>query len=284
LNKSYGKNAKFQIIPVEESKRAIRYWKEKIERDGWEYKPLTVFIGDSDSLIMKTSQLVELLHYLYEQLPDVKRVTMYARAATLYRKTPEELKQIHEAKLDRLHVGLETGNEWLLRHVRKGVTPEEMIIAGQKAIEAGFELSLYVILGLAGKKWTEIHARDTAYVLNEINPHFIRFRTFIPQRFDTKLYWEYRLGELGRSWLKLLSPHETLREAKNLIKELKVNSTLLFDHHSNPDPLVLDTKTFEYKQYKLPEEMEKVLDDIEAGLKIDESKLTNAEDMIDGLL
>jgi len=141
----------------------------------------TVFIGDSNSLVAKTEMLVKVLNALFVSFPHIQRVTSYARAKTIAKKSLEDLIKIRQAGLNRLHVGLETGDRELLREIQKGATPEEMIEAGQKAKKAGFEYSLYVLLGIGGEEKWEQHARGTAEVLNQIDPHFIRVRTFIPQ-------------------------------------------------------------------------------------------------------
>lgn len=259
LNKFY-RDIRFEIRRVEEIKRDIRNYRELLEKSKELDKPKTVFIGDSDSLIMKTSQLVELLRYLYQQIPNIERVTTYARTATLVRKPLEELKEIREAGLNRLHRGLETGYDILLKLVNKGVTAEDAINGGLKAKEAGYELSEYVILGLGGKKMTEPHAELTAEVLNKIKPDFIRFRTLIPQR-KTVLYYDYLVGKYrNEGWFRLLTTYETLREAKNMIERLNIDVTLLFDHHSNPDVLA-------FREYKLPEKKEVALRHIDDELK-----------------
>jgi len=110
----------------------------------------TAFLQDADSPIMRTPDLIEVLTYLKMVFPSLDRITSYARAKTLYHKTPEELKNIRAAGLTRLHVGLETGDDELLKQVDKGITAEQNIIAGRKAKEAGFELSQYVMPGLGG--------------------------------------------------------------------------------------------------------------------------------------
>jgi biotin synthase-like enzyme len=105
----------------------------------------TAFLQDADSLIMRTPDLIEVVKYLKETFPSLQRITSYARAKTIYHKTPEELKDVRAAGLNRLHIGLESGDDELLRHFDKGVTAEQHIIAGRKAKEAGFEFSAYVM-------------------------------------------------------------------------------------------------------------------------------------------
>ena len=187
----------------------------------------TVFIGDSNSLVMKTGELAEIVRHIYEAFPTVERVTSYARAKTIARKQPGELRLLRDAGLTRLHIGLETGDDELLRFVRKGATAEEMIAAGRMAREAGFTVSEYVILGLGGKeRWRE-HALGTVRVLNAIDPHFIRVRTLVVTP-DMALWEPVQRGEFTR-----LSADEALAEERLLIENLEVTSEFVSDHVSN---------------------------------------------------
>ena len=154
----------------------------------------TVFIQDANSLVMKTAELVEVLRYLREKLPTVERITSYARSAALVRKSRQELEEIGGAGLNRIHVGMESGSDAVLRFMQKGVTSRDHIEAGRRVVEAGISLYEYVILGLGGRLWPEEHPLETARVLNEINPHFIRLRTLaVPQ--ETPLYHKLVSGE-----------------------------------------------------------------------------------------
>ena len=211
----------------------------------------TVFIGDSNSLTIKTEMLVEVLNFLYSSFPNLERVTSYARAKTLAKKPMEDLEKLHQAGLTRLHVGLETGDRELLKKIEKGASPEEMIEAGTKAKKAGFEYSLYVLLGIGGEEKWESHARGTAEVLNQIDPHFIRVRTFIPQP-NSPLY-----EAMIEGCFELPSPETILKETKLLLEELQVTSQFLSDHISNLLPL----------HGKLPEEKERMIQMIDEALR-----------------
>jgi radical SAM superfamily enzyme YgiQ (UPF0313 family) len=155
------------------------------------------------------------------------------------------------AGLTRLHVGLETGDRELLKEIQKGATPEEMIEAGKKTKKVGFEYSLYVLLGIGGEENWERHARGTAEVLNQIDPHFIRVRTFIPQPRSPL----YDAMEEGR--FHLTSAQTILKETKLLLEELQVTSQFLSDHISNLLPL----------HGKLPEEKGRMVQMIEDALR-----------------
>jgi len=180
-----------------------------------------IFIGDSNSVIMRTEDLVEITSFLYQAFPALERVTSYARAKTVAKKKPEELSELRRAGLTRLHVGLETGDDWLLNYVKKGATAADMIVGGRKAIEAGFELSEYIIPGLGGRERWEQHTRETARVLNEIGPRFIRLRSLMLTP-DMPLYDKMQRGEFT-----LQSIEGLLIEVRALIEELEVESELV---------------------------------------------------------
>ena len=238
----------------------------------------TVFLQDADTLIMPTDQLIEVIRYLKEFFPSIVRITSYARSKSIKHKTLEELARLREGGLTRLHVGMESGDDELLKQVDKGVTSAEQIEAGKKALAAGFQLSEYVMPGLGGKEISEQHAINTARVLNEINPHFIRMRPFIPSS-RTPLLDSYRKGEH-----ELTSPHERLREIRLLVENLEVTSGVAFDHALNPSYRtpggVVHLLKQDYDGYKFPEEKQKVLDIIDKGLQIDESAYVDVRDMV----
>jgi radical SAM superfamily enzyme YgiQ (UPF0313 family) len=245
------KGMKFEIRDLDEILGDIELAKEL-----YGDRVRTVFIGDSNSLVIKTGMLVQVLNSLYSSFPHLERVTSYARAKTVAKKPIEDLEKIYQAGLNRLHVGLETGDRMLLQEIEKGATPEEMIEAGRKAKKAGFEYSLYALLGIGGEEKWEQHAKGTAEVLNQIDPHFIRVRTFIPQ-LNSPLYDAMTEGRF-----QLASPETILKETKLLLEELHVTSQFLSDHISNLLPL----------HGKLPEEKEgmiQMIDDALRGLKED---------------
>lgn len=213
-------------------------------------RPRTVFIGDSNSLILDGRTLAKILEHLYKHFPDVERVTSYARARTLCKKSLDELRLIRHAGLTRLHIGLETGDPELLKEIRKGATPEQMVEGCLRAKEAGFEVSLYVLAGIGGEeKWRQ-HAEGTATVLNQADPHFIRIRTYVPTPHSP--LWD----EVQDSSFRLASPETILLEQRHLVELLEVTSQYLSDHVSNYVPV--------YGQ--LPEDKSKMLQTIDRAL------------------
>ncbi len=220
------KGKPFSIRKVEEVKRDIETAKKIF------IGSKTLFIGDSDPLIMRTEQLAEIVKHAYRVFPNLVRVTSYARAKTVIRtKSKEDMRTLREAGLTRIHMGLETGDPWLLEFVKKGATPEEIVEAGRMVLDAGMELTEYVIIGLGGEWWSEQHALGTAEVLNKINPTFIRLRTLV-------LFPQAPLYELAqRGEFKPISPLNALREIRLLLEKLNVNSWFLSDHVSNYLPV-----------------------------------------------
>ena len=223
----------------------------------------TAFLQDANSLIMKTDQLVDILQHLRKTFPTLNRVTSYARSKTISQKKPEELVAIREAGLDRVHIGLETGDDELLKKIKKGVTAEGHIKGGKKAMEAGFQVSEYWMPGLGGIEMWQNHAVNTARVLSEINPHYIRSRPFNPIP-GTGMHDQMAAGQL-----QMLSADEQLKELKLMMENLDVTSRVCFDHAANywlnrNGGLLF---THGYEGYKFPEEKSRVLELIDEGLK-----------------
>ena len=189
------------------SQKDIRQVAEKVEPDelhafnaalSWILGGMkSIFIQDANSLIIKPADLVEILKYLKKRFSQVERITSYARSHTVARIKDTDLKAIKEAGLNRIHIGLESGSNQVLKMVKKGVTKETHIKAGIKVKKAGIELSEYVMPGLGGRKYSEIHALETADALNRINPDFIRLRTLaIPNGLG--LYEDYMKGDFEK--------------------------------------------------------------------------------------
>ena len=181
----------------------------------------SAFLQDSDSLVVRTDQLVAIIELLREAFPELERVCSYTRGKTLARKRMEDLVRLRRAGLTRVHVGLETGDDELLAYISKGATAREMVEGGRKAVAAGLEVSEYVMPGLGGKERWHQHAENSARVLNQINPHFIRLRTFHPipgtPMHDRMLNGEYHLQTVV----------EVLTEVRRLVECLEVSSELI---------------------------------------------------------
>lgn len=184
-----------------------------------------VFLQDANSLILKTTDLLSILGFLKEKFPKIKRITSYCRSHTAARKTVDDFRQLKDAGLSRIHIGMESGGDDVLSLIHKGVTAADHINAGRNIKEAGIELSEYVMPGLGGIGLTREHALETAKVINAINPDFVRLRTLhiVP---GTGLDALMQKGEFQR-----LSDDGILEEIKLFIEHLDVNGTYLASDH-----------------------------------------------------
>ncbi len=157
----------------------------------------SIFLQDANSLIMKPNDLVFVLDHIKKCFPDVDRITSYARSHTIARIKQVDLERIARAGLNRIHIGMESGSDIVLKKTRKGTTKEGHIKAGLKVKDAGIQLSEYVMPGLGGIDYSIDHALETASALNSINPDFIRIRTLAVTN-GTALAVEARRGEFEK--------------------------------------------------------------------------------------
>lgn len=186
-----------------------------------------VFICDGDALIIPQARLLKILKAIKKQLPWVTRVGLYANAKSLKMKTLDELKALQEHGLGIIYMGLETGDDITLKKIKKGATSEQMIAMGRKARAAGIKLSVTVILGIAGKKRSRIHAQKTGRVLSAIDPEYIGALSLmlIP---GTPLYEDHVSGEF-----QLLTPEEMLEELKFMIAATDLSRGLFHANHAS---------------------------------------------------
>ncbi len=219
----YGVTQDYAIRALEDVKNDI----DKAAENN--YHGFPVFLAGGNPTSAPTDYLVEIVKYVRIRLKNVTRVSSYAKALDILQKTDEELKMLAEAGLDIVYMGLESGSNAILRIMKKGTNAESIIKAGKRILNAGIQLSLYIILGLGSHKYSEDHVKETARVLTEINPTIFRFRTLniLP---GTPLWDEWKSGEF-----KLLTPLENIQEERDIIANLgeNVTSQVFNDHVSN---------------------------------------------------
>ncbi len=218
----------------------------------------SAFLQDANSLILPAEELAKILRHLINRFPSLTRVTSYARARTVSKKSLEDMKLLRKSGLSRLHFGMESGCDEVLDLVDKGVTAEEHIIAGRKAMEAGFDLSEYYMPGLGGKALWEQNARESARVINAINPTFVRIRSTVPLPHTP-------LGEMmaKREWVPL-TEIEKVKELRLFIELLNgITSKIASDHVMN---------LFEDVEGTMPHEKEKMLGVIDRFLEMPEEE------------
>lgn len=215
----------------------------------------SIFLQDANSLIIKPAHLVDILQHLKKRFPWVERITSYARSHTISRIKDEDLKMIALSGLNRIHIGLESGSDEVLKMVKKGATKEIHVKAGLKVKNAGIELSEYVMPGLGGKMLSDIHAVETADTLNQINPDFIRLRTLaVPER--VPLFQEIESGRFEKCTDRMMA-----QEILKFIEKLEgITSVIKSDHILNLCETVEGT---------LPVDKEKMISILRSFLSLD---------------
>jgi len=187
----------------------------------------TIFLGDGNSAALPTDFLVAVGEAARERFPDLERITMYGSAKFLDKKDRDEWQAIGDAGITRIHSGLESGDPVTLEQINKGVDPESAARAFNHVMDAGIELSVYLMVGVAGlERWRE-HAIGSAAVLNHASPDFVRLRTFVPA-LGTEWCERWERGELT-----LLNAHQALEETRLLVEGLQGPTVLLSDHMTN---------------------------------------------------
>jgi len=219
----YGTTQDYALRPIEDVKDDID------QAAKYNYHGFPVFLAGGNPTSAPTDYLVEIIKYVRIVLRNVQRVSCYAKALDILRKSDEELDKLAEAGLDIVYMGLESGSNTVLRLMKKGTNAASFIKAGKRLLKSGIQLSLYIILGLGGHKFSEEHIKGTARVLTEINPTIFRFRT-LNISLSTPLWDDLQSGEFT-----LLSPVENLIEEREIIANLgeNVTSQVFNDHVSN---------------------------------------------------
>lgn len=191
-----------------------------------------VFLCDGDAIVMKTEDLLEIIGEIKKDFPHCRLISTYAGPRSTLSKTPEELKILHEAGLGRAYLGIETGMEALLKSTNKGVSRTEMLEAGLRLRNAGIDLWGIILIGLGGKPLSMENARETAKIINEMQPNHLSAMNYTPVE-GTKLGNQALRGEF-----QVLSAKESLMETAELIRNLQVSGMhFTSDHASNYLPL-----------------------------------------------
>lgn len=186
-----------------------------------------IFLADGDALTLDTELLVDILKELYTRFPHLKRVGTYGGPLDILAKSPEELTLLQKHGLHIVYLGIESGSAEVLKQIKKGVTPQEMITAGQRIVTSGIFLSCTVISGLGGTENTKEHALETAKVVNAIDPHYFGTLTLMlePQA--------PLLRQVNAGTFKLLNPWEVLQELKLMIQNIDVSNCIFRSNHAS---------------------------------------------------
>lgn len=213
---------KFRLRDLEDIKEHIditsRHYPGSVRR---------AFLENGDALVCPQPLLVEVLNYLKEKFPNLERVGTYASPRSVLSKSPDELRELRELGLSIAYLGAETGDEELLRKVRKGATYDQIVTAGRELKRAGIITSVTVILGLAGVEGSEPHAIKTGRILSDIDPDFASALTLmlVP---GTVMHNEWQEGRFS-----LISPFQSLVELKLIIENSGFTSCFFTSNHAS---------------------------------------------------
>lgn len=186
-----------------------------------------VFLADGDALSAPTPLILKTVFYLYKQFPDLERVSMYAGPKDILDKSLSELEEIKFSGVSLLYLGVESGNDEILRAVHKGVNAREMVEAGRKALQAGFEVSVTIINGLGGTDHWRRHAEDTGKVLSAIDPTYLGALTLMVVP-NTPLYRKVQQGEF-----KIPGSTGILQELKCMLENLNLSHCIFRTNHAS---------------------------------------------------
>ena len=251
------KGKRYTVRPWEELRKDI------IEMSWMHPETRKVFLADGDPLCLETDYLIGVLDLLNEKFPRLERVSIYAGPTNLMDKSVEELKELKKRKLDVLYLGIETGNDALLKRIHKGATAAEIIEGSRKAIEAGLRMSTFIILGLGGAEGSFDHAKDSAKVANAIDPHFLATLTLMLGPYE-ELYEKKLMGK----GFKLINKAQSLQELRWFVEDLSVTDCKFgTEHASNYLPI----------NGNLPQDKEKILELIDRAMKDEGSRLLRPE-------
>jgi len=217
-----------------------------------------LFLLAQNALVMPSADLLQISEAAHGLFPGLKQISLYAHPLDLLKKTPAELKAICDSGVTLLYVGLESGNDEVLRRVKKQSTAEKSIRGCRKALEAGLRLSCTVIMGLGGKELTLEHARDTGKMITAISPHYLGCLTLLPYP-GSELDCQASQGTFAT-----LSTGEVMEEFRMLLENIgPLERTCVFraNHASNYLSLAGD----------LPADRERLIQEVRAAQSQPES-------------
>ena len=186
-----------------------------------------VFLADGDALIRKTEDLAAILKHIRKIIPECRRVTSYGSPKSILTKSPEDLALLHSLGLEMIYLGLESGNEQVLKHINKGVTVEDIVRAGQMVKDAGMKLSVTAISGLGGTEMWKEHAIDTAKAFSRMKPDYIGLLTLMFEG-DVPLRRECEEGKFH-----LLTAPQVAKETLLMLEHIDSEGSVFRSNHAS---------------------------------------------------
>jgi radical SAM superfamily enzyme YgiQ (UPF0313 family) len=195
-------------------------------------KSRRIFLADGNVMNRSFHELHRIVLMLNDSFPHLTRINMYANGKSIGRKSEEQLRTLRAGKLHTLYMGLESGDEGILKRCCKGETAAQMVEASLLAQAAGLRMSVMVLLGLGGPEKSLEHAEHTAQALNRMQPRLLSALRVIPIE-GTELYQQVLIGRFQQ-----LSEWAAARELRDIMKLLDLKSTVFrANHNSNVIPL-----------------------------------------------
>jgi radical SAM superfamily enzyme YgiQ (UPF0313 family) len=186
-----------------------------------------IFLADGDALAAPLPGLLALFSLLRSSLPKLQRIGMYANTKNILGRSAEELRQLREAGLGILYLGIESGDDGLLDWMKKGATSAEMAEAGRRVKDAGIKLSVTVLLGIGGADRSMGHARMTGKLLSAIDPDYVGALTVMVVK-GTLLYDLQQQGKF-----RLPSAFDILTELAEMLAHTEMTRGLFFANHAS---------------------------------------------------
>ena len=241
------KDRRYRLRSLAEIKGDIKMAKVSLGR-----RLLKVFLCDGDAISIETGMLLEILSELYDAFPFLRQVGTYVGPQSTLNKSVDELKQLRAAGLTMTYLGVESGDDKVLKAVRKGTTSSEMLSAGRNIVESGMGLTAMVMLGLGGREGSKAHALATAEIINQMKPHYLGILTTVPVE-NTELS-----RQVEREEFQLLDAYETLEEMKILIENITLENLVIDGTHIS---------NFLSVRGNIQKDKHKIIDEIDNALK-----------------
>lgn len=132
-----------------------------------------VFLADGDAFGVSVDRLLTTLKELRRSFPMLRRASSYATPMNIRGKSDAELKQLRDAGLELIYLGMESGSDRVLKRITKGANSELIQEGVARAHQAGIKVSATVILGLGGADDWEEHIDGTIACVNASPPRFL---------------------------------------------------------------------------------------------------------------
>lgn len=216
------RDKRFRVRPLEELREEIAWARQHL---GDEVRK--VFLADGDALVAKSSFLGQVLDELNGAFANLRRISVYASPQSMQVRSVEEMAMLREKGLSLYYLGIESGHDTVLQELEKGVDAAEMIRVAKKASEAGVGLSTMVLLGAGGRQLSLEHAKESARVVNAIQPRFVSTLVMTPVE-GTPLWAKDQAGEVDH-----LEPIELARELREFVCDLDLRGSIFRSNHAS---------------------------------------------------